>query len=352
MRARYGAGHRKIHNGIPGTAHCRRQRQISCAAARHHNHAGILRSRATAGRLILVQYNLGTLAERAQMERSALAPLDSIVFNEDLEARPCRPPDYEKENRVLSALVRGLAESPKSILQTLTEEMLAALEADSAGISLLTDAEGTERFYWPAIAGKWKPFIGGGTPRDFGPCGDVLDRDCPLLFRGIERRYLYYEPVQPRVEECLLVPFYLESKAVGTLWIVAHDKSRQFDGEDLRLMQSLAHFASAAYKTVNLIEDLKQHSERLEASESELRHRITDLQRTTEELKWANVDLKHFTYAASHDLKEPLRAISAYCELLLRRSQGALGKEAAIWGDFITGLPANGSAFRRFARLR
>ena len=71
--------------------------------------------------------------------------------------------------------------------------------------------------------GVWKPHIGGGTPRNFGPCGDVLDRNIPLLFRHFERRYNYLQPVTPPIEECLLVPFYVEGKAVGTIWAIAHD---------------------------------------------------------------------------------------------------------------------------------
>ena len=47
------------------------------------------------------------------------------------------------------------------------------------------------------IAGVWKPHIGGGTPRDFGPCGDVLDQNRPLLFRHLERRYTYFQAVTP-----------------------------------------------------------------------------------------------------------------------------------------------------------
>jgi hypothetical protein len=56
----------------------------------------------------------------------------------------------------------------------------------------------------------WKPHIGGGTPRDFGPCGDVLDRNMPLMFSHVERRYNYFLPVTPAIEECLLVPFYVQ----------------------------------------------------------------------------------------------------------------------------------------------
>jgi signal transduction histidine kinase len=34
---------------------------------------------------------------------------------------------------------------------------------------------------------------------------------------------------------------------VGTVWVVAHDETRRFDGEDVRLLGSVAKFASAAY---------------------------------------------------------------------------------------------------------
>jgi PAS domain S-box-containing protein len=67
--------------------------------------------------------------------------------------------------------------------------------------------------------------------------------------KNIERRYTYFEPVLPRVEEALLVPFYIADKAVGTIWAVAHD-AHKFDPEDQRQLVSLARFASAAYQTV------------------------------------------------------------------------------------------------------
>jgi hypothetical protein len=145
-----------------------------------------------------------------------IAPLESVLCTEELHRRPARLPDHEKENRALVTLARALAESPRTILQVLADTILEVFEADSAGLSLLTTLDGGKRFYWPAIAGVWKPHIGGGTPRDFGPCGDVLDRNVPLLFRHFERRYAYFLPVTPPVEECLLVPFYVEGKAVGS----------------------------------------------------------------------------------------------------------------------------------------
>ena len=176
----------------------------------------------------------------------SIVPLESVLCTEEFARRPSRPPDYRTENHALMALAQALADSPGTILQTLAEKILEVFQADSAGISLLT--KDNKRFYWPAIAGMWKPHIGGGTPRDFSPCGEVLDRNAPLVFTHLERRYPYFLPVTPPVEECLLVPFYVEGKSVGTIWAIAHDESRKFDAEDLRQLESLGRFAAAAYR--------------------------------------------------------------------------------------------------------
>ena len=188
---------------------------------------------------------------------AAPVALESILCTEDLTRRPSRSPDHEKENLALKALVQALVDSPNTILQTLADTILEVLGCGSAGISLLTKDGGT-RFYWPAIAGIWKSHIGGGTPRNFGPCGDVLDRNRPLLFKHIERRYTYFQPVQPAVEEALLVPFYAAGTAVGTVWAIMHDDARQFDAEDKRQLEALARFASAAYQAVQTLDSAKQ----------------------------------------------------------------------------------------------
>lgn len=180
--------------------------------------------------------------------RTAETSLESILYTEELSRRPSRPPDFQKENSALVALSNALADSPRTVLQTLAETILDVCQSGSAGVSLLTREDGGKRFYWPAIAGQWKTYIGGGTPRNFGPCGDVLDRNMSLLFHHVERRYMYFQPVTPPVEEALLVPFYVEGKAVGTIWAVAHDDRRKFDAEDERLMTSLGKFASSAYQ--------------------------------------------------------------------------------------------------------
>ena len=206
------------------------------------------------------------------------ASLDSILCTEELRRRPCRPPDYQKENRALVALANALADSQSNILQTLAETILDVTQCDSSGLSLLTKDDGGKRFYWPAIAGMWSPHTGGGTPRNFGPCGDVLDRNRTLLFQHFERRYPYLLPVIPAAEECLLVPFYVGGKAVGTIWAIMHSDRRKFDAEDERLMSTLGRFASLAYQTVESIQDLKLQIAAREKAEAAVRELASGLE--------------------------------------------------------------------------
>jgi PAS domain S-box-containing protein len=241
--------------------------------------------------------SLGTSRNDLPLEAAipaAAAPLESILCTEELQRRPSRPPDYEAENRALVHLVSRLADSPNTILQTLAETILDITQCDSAGLSLLTkdgetpDVCGT-RFYWPAIAGTWNPHVGGGTPRNFGPCGDVLDQNRTLLFRHFERRYPYLLPVIPAAEECLLVPFYVAGEAVGTIWAIMHSDRRTFDAEDDRIMASLGKFASSAYQALIHMEDLKVQVTERERAEAEVRALARGLETKIRRLVEANV---------------------------------------------------------------
>jgi PAS domain S-box-containing protein len=216
------------------------------------------------------------------------ASLESILCTEELGRRPGRAPDYEKENRALVTLAGAMVDANTNILQTFADTILEATQCDSAGLSLLTK-DGGKRFYWPAIAGEWKPHAGGGTPRNFGPCGDVLDRDCTLLFKHFEKRYPYLLPVSPAAEECLLVPFYVGGKAVGTIWAIMHTDRRKFDAEDERLMNALGQFASLAYQTVESVADLKIQVAAREKAEAALLERATGLEAKIRCLVDANV---------------------------------------------------------------
>ncbi|HEY4088979.1 MAG TPA: GAF domain-containing protein [Bryobacteraceae bacterium] len=191
------------------------------------------------------------------------APLEAVLRTEELLERPTRPPNRELERSVLESLTLHLETSPQTILKALTDAILSAFQTDSAGVSLINDQ--TKRFEWPAISGVWEQHVGGGTPRAFGPCGDVVDRDRPLLFKSLQNRYTYFKLVAP-VQEALLLPFHQNGKAVGTIWTVTHEapynvnstqraSGGQFDREDLRMLESLGRFAARAYEVWSSLDD-------------------------------------------------------------------------------------------------
>ena len=131
-------------------------------------------------------------------------------------------------------------------LQRLAECAMALCDGQSAGISLL-DAE-HETFRWPAVVGDWCGYVGGGTPREFGPCGTVLDRGAAQLFTHPERHFEYIAAIKPVIEEALLVPLRIDEAMIGTIWVISHDVERRFDAEDLRALTRLAEFAATAYR--------------------------------------------------------------------------------------------------------
>jgi PAS domain S-box-containing protein len=175
--------------------------------------------------------------------------LQSMLSVDELNRRPTRDPDYEKESRALVALAQDMAVSPDRILHELARTALELCGAHSAGLSLLEEADQKRRFHWRVIVGAWEHNLNGGTPRDFGPCGTVLDQNVPLICARPERDFPYWNEVKPVLDEGLLIPFYVNGEAIGTIWVISHDPSRRFDREDLRLMMSLGAFTGAAYQT-------------------------------------------------------------------------------------------------------
>jgi len=72
---------------------------------------------------------------------------------------------------------------------------------------------------------------------------------------------------------------------------------------------------------------------------------IDRMKQAMDDLKRSNVELEHFAYVASHDLQEPLRMVSSFCQLLEQRYADKLGDEGR---EFI-GFAVDGA--RRMQRL-
>ncbi|MEO1518353.1 MAG: ATP-binding protein [Bacteroidota bacterium] len=85
-----------------------------------------------------------------------------------------------------------------------------------------------------------------------------------------------------------------------------------------------------------IVHQLRENELQLIQQKNELSEQAKELKANQRELQELNENLEHFTYAASHDLKEPLRMIKMYTQMLRKSLKGRLdGNETEFMG-FVT----------------
>ena len=122
-----------------------------------------------------------------------------------------------------------------------------------------------------------------------------------------------------------------EGRIVG---LATHTRLTAKDGRQIPVDDSAAPIRDARGSVIGVVlvfRDVTQgrEAERVEkTAAAEIAMHAASLERT-------NTELQHFAYAASHDLREPLRTITAYTQLVQLRSRPLLDKQNAECLEFI-----------------
>ncbi len=147
----------------------------------------------------------------------------------------------------------------------------------------------------------------------------------------------------------------LDNSASNTeLWglLIAHEcsKTREWQTIEINFLQTLATQVAIAIQQAVLFEQLQQTNQALVESKADLEIKVSDrtkelevvnqqLLKLNRELTSSNQELEQFAYIVSHDLREPLRMVTSFTQLLGQRYSDHLDAEA----DRIIGFAMDGA---------
>jgi len=165
---------------------------------------------------------------------------------------------------------------------------------------------------------------------------------------------------QYQVQANLVVPILLSRENQDNfssdteLWglLIAHEcsKTRKWQSIEVNFLQKLATQVAIAIKQAILFNQLQQTNQALAESKAELEIKVKDrtqelelvnrrLLNLNQELTCSNQELEQFAYIVSHDLREPLRMVTSFTQLLEQKYSGYLDDDA----DQIIGFAVDGA---------
>ena len=236
---------------------------------------------------------------------------------DELSRRERELTESERRYRDLAESGRLLlsSETPEEIVQAICERVMAGLSCDVFFNYLIDETNG--RMFLNASAGTSEQ-----TAEEIGWL-DLGVAVCGCVARDGER--IVAEDIQNSPDERTdLVrslgitayachPLVYQDRPIGTLSFGTRSRTR-FTDEELGMMKAVTDLVAMAMAR-----------KRAEAALTEYMGRLRE----------SNGELERFAYVASHDLKEPLRAVRSFAQLLERKYRGRIDSDADEYVRYI-----------------
>ncbi len=155
------------------------------------------------------------------------------------------------------------------------------------------------------------------TEHGQGPTGTSIRTGKPCICKNmlIDPKFKPWreEALKRGYASSIVLPIFLNNQVIGALTIYSTE-TNPFSEEEIKLLQELSDDISFGLTALRLRIAHKKAEEALKDS-------FLEVQRS-------NAELEQFAYITSHDLREPLRMITSFLQLLERRYQDRLDADA------------------------
>jgi len=122
-----------------------------------------------------------------------------------------------------------------------------------------------------------------------------------------------------------------DNKVLGT-FAMYYLKPRGPDEYELECIKTAADIAGIAIERIRADQELRALNESLE---ERVATRTSELAQLNEELQRNNNELRQFAYVASHDLQEPIRMVTTFCDLIRKDYGDQMDERSSEWFEFV-----------------
>ncbi|WP_443747345.1 sensor histidine kinase [Asticcacaulis solisilvae] len=191
--------------------------------------------------------------------------------------------------------------------------------AESDGATFILREDG-DMGHCVAESAETPQFTGRRFPLESGMTGRVILSGEPVIIGDINN-HPWVKPgtYDPEVLTSLAIVPIRRTAPIGAVCIYWRGRSHVPTTEALGVLQALADVTSVAWENVRLVGDLEDKIRRLESQQAHINE-----QRET---------LEVFTHALAHDLREPVRTVRAFTDMIVE--DGGLPESAVTYFDFV-----------------